>query len=460
MRMQTRVFAVSGLLACLAATAPGQITITSTDLDSIFAVGHSLANKIDKVTSTLNVGHHGSTSWDFSALRNDSSQTLTSVALGTAPFNSWFTGATHVFQTNVSVNLGSSTLPAVAYIYFQLSGNVLNLGIGATVTGTLATAHSWNAPADTFYALPSTYGTTWGSTYLDTTDVLLSGTFLLAEPSSRHRNSFVIDAYGPMTLPGGSVHSALRLKKSDAVSGSVSYIFLAKDGATVQATSANPTGPDTGSIGVVPVSVSWNLNVIALPIQIASFNAVAAAGGKGVLLTWTTKSEINNYGFEVQRSAEAEGEFTTVSGSFIPGHGTTIVPQSYSFDDPGAPAGISYYRLKQTDLDGAVHYTDPAGVTVAGGAAPNVPSAFHIDQNFPNPFNPSTTIRYGLPVRTNVTLSVYNALGQRVATLINGQQDAGIHDARFDASALASGVYFCRIQTPGFVRTLKIDLVK
>ncbi|HTO93285.1 MAG TPA: T9SS type A sorting domain-containing protein [Bacteroidota bacterium] len=461
MKPLARVLMLSAALACLIVQAPAQITITASDLTSIFAVGHSLANKIDKQTSTLDVGQHGSTTWDFSALRNDSSQTLTSVALSSAPFNSWFPTATHVFQTDVTVTIGASNLPAVAYIYFQLSGNVLNLGLGASITGTPATAKSWNIPADLFYALPSTYQTTWTSTYLDTTDVFLSGTFLLAEPSSRHDATYIVDAYGTMTLPGGSVHNALRIKKSDALSGSVGYIFLSNDGATVQATSANPGGTDVGTISVVPGSVSWNLNVLPLPIQLASLHAVQVSGGSGVLITWTTLSEINNYGFEVQRSAQPDAGFSTVPGGFVAGHGTTLEPQTYKYVDAGAPAGVLYYRLKQTDLDGTVHYTDPSAVTtsgIAGGA--DVPAAFSLEQNYPNPFNPATTIRYGLPVRTNVSLAVYNALGQRVATLVDGEQEAGIHEAKLDGSALASGVYFYRIQTPQFVRTLKLDLVK
>jgi len=463
MKGMARLLTIPVAIACMTMQAPGQITITASDLDSIFAVGHSLANKIDNVTTTLNVGVHGSTSWDFSALRSDSSQTLTSIALGSAPFNSWFPTATNVFQTNVTVALGQSNLPAVAYLYFQLSGNVLNLGIGASITGLSVTAHSWNIPADVFYALPSTYGTSWTSAYLDTTDLFLSGSFLGTETSTHHSSTYVVDAYGRMTLPGGSIHDALRIKKSDAISGSVSYIFIARDGATVQATSSNPAGADTGTIGVVASSVSWNLNVIniPLPIQLAAFSAAPAAGGTGVLLTWTTKSEINNYGFEVQRSAHADAGFAAVPGGFIPGHGTTVVPQSYSFTDAGAPAGVSYYRLKQTDLNGTVHYTDPAAVTTRGvGGGPDVPAVFSLGQNYPNPFNPVTTIRYELPFRTSVTLTVYNALGQRVATLVDGTQEAGMHEAKFDGSALASGIYFYRIRTPEFLRTLTLEILK
>jgi hypothetical protein len=89
-----------------------------------------------------------------------------------------------------------------------------------------------------------------------------------------------------------------------------------------------------------------------------------------------------------------------------------------------------------------------------------VPAVFSLGQNFPNPFNPETTIRYTLPSRSHVLLAVYNALGGRVAVLAEGEQESGFHEVRFDGSALASGVYFYRLQSTGFVQTKKLSLLK
>jgi hypothetical protein len=89
-----------------------------------------------------------------------------------------------------------------------------------------------------------------------------------------------------------------------------------------------------------------------------------------------------------------------------------------------------------------------------------VPGAFALDQNFPNPFNPSTTIRYDLPTRAHVTLSIYNTLGQQVATLVNESEEAGYHDMRFDASGLASGVYFYRIRAGEYAGTKKLVVLR
>jgi hypothetical protein len=88
------------------------------------------------------------------------------------------------------------------------------------------------------------------------------------------------------------------------------------------------------------------------------------------------------------------------------------------------------------------------------------PWGYSLSQNYPNPFNPTTTIRYGLPSRSNVMLTVFNTLGQLVATLVNETQDAGYHDARFDGSGVASGVYFYRIQAGTFVQAKKFLLLR
>ena len=81
-------------------------------------------------------------------------------------------------------------------------------------------------------------------------------------------------------------------------------------------------------------------------------------------------------------------------------------------------------------------------------------------QNYPNPFNPSTTIRYALPQRSHVTLSIFNTFGQNVATLVNETQEPGYHDVRFDGSNLASGVYFYRIKADEYAATKKLLLIR
>lgn len=200
-----------------------------------------------------------------------------------------------------------------------------------------------------------------------------------------------------------------------------------------------------------------NENTNPLPVQLTAFTAAFTQQQGGVVLKWTTASETNNYGFDVEKAQDSASNFQTIENSFIKGHGTTIEQHSYTFTDAGSQPGIWYYRLKQTDMDGTVHYSDailPNGVT--GVSDRPLPTVFALDQNYPNPFNPSTTIEFQLPKESRVTLEVYNLIGQRVATLVDEIRAAGYYVQRFDGAHLGSGVYFYRFSTPevSFVRKM------
>jgi len=190
-----------------------------------------------------------------------------------------------------------------------------------------------------------------------------------------------------------------------------------------------------------------------LPITLSSLSATYVSAGM-VRVDWTTETETDNYGFEVQKSADTIGNYATIPNSFIPGHGTTIVPHSYSYTDSSASAGVWYYRLKQIDNDGTINYTDGVQVEVLTSVEEiPVPTVFALDQNYPNPFNPSTKIEFALPSESHVRLEVFNMLGQRVALLVDEVRHIGYYSVKFDAgplgpnsSGLASGLYFYRLQ--------------
>ncbi len=204
----------------------------------------------------------------------------------------------------------------------------------------------------------------------------------------------------------------------------------------------------------------WEITGAPLPVQIASFTATMS-NNRDVLLSWRTLSEVNNYGFECQRAFERRGPYYTIPGSFIAGHGTTTVPHDYSFVDTTAEQRTWFYRLKQMDFDGAVHYTEPVEInTVTGVVAQTVPAEFSLSQNYPNPFNPTTTIRYALPAVTDVQLEVYNTLGQRVAVLVDGKQGAGYHDVEFKATGIPSGIYYYRLKAGNEITARKMILMK
>jgi hypothetical protein len=188
-----------------------------------------------------------------------------------------------------------------------------------------------------------------------------------------------------------------------------------------------------------------------LPVELTSFTSTASA--EGVTLMWTTASEINNHGFEVERSYDGN-IFENVG--FVNGHGTSTEIHNYSFTDiPENKAnGIFYYRLKQVDMNGQSTYSKVLTVKI------DIPREFSLAQNFPNPFNPTTTIKYTVPQNGPVTIKLYDITGREVSTLVNEVQSVGSYDLKFDASGLASGVYFYRMVAKDFVSVKKMSILK
>ena len=180
----------------------------------------------------------------------------------------------------------------------------------------------------------------------------------------------------------------------------------------------------------------------------ASFSASVNQGI--VTLSWSTASETNNHGFEIQRSDA--NEFLTIG--FVSGNGTTTEIHNYSFTDRYVIAGSYNYRLKQVDYNGTSSYSEVINVDVT------VPVQFELSQNYPNPFNPSTTINFSIPQSSVVTLKVFNTLGQEVNTLINQNMESGVHSISFDASELNSGIYFYRLEAGQFSEVRKMTLIK
>lgn len=199
-----------------------------------------------------------------------------------------------------------------------------------------------------------------------------------------------------------------------------------------------------------------------LPVTLTSFTGIAAQGG--TTLHWSTASETNNYGYEVERRDGANGAWTRLG--FVAGHGTTVAPQSYEYADAQLGEGQYAYRLKQIDLDGTGHNSESIVVTVAAGVTgvssqEHVPQTTTLAQNFPNPFNPSTLIEFTLAANGPAKLVVYDMLGREVAILADGQFTSGVrHSVHFDGSRLTSGVYFYRLTADGKSLVHSLTLTK
>lgn len=195
----------------------------------------------------------------------------------------------------------------------------------------------------------------------------------------------------------------------------------------------------------------WLTDLLQVPVELTSFSAEASSDG--VLLKWSTATELNNLGFEVERSIDGT-EFYTVA--FVQGAGTTTEGKDYSYTDEIDYKGgeIFYYRLKQVDLDGRIEYSDIVEVTF------DVPKDFVLHQNYPNPFNPSTTIKFALPKTSQVEIKVFDLTGQEVITLVNEVKEAGTYEIKFDARNLASGIYVYRMTAGNFTSVKKLSVLK
>ncbi|MCZ6776567.1 MAG: T9SS type A sorting domain-containing protein, partial [Ignavibacteria bacterium] len=202
-----------------------------------------------------------------------------------------------------------------------------------------------------------------------------------------------------------------------------------------------------------------------LPIQLSSFTGIYISANS-VQLNWITITEVNNYGFFVERRRVNQHTFVELPNSFIPGHGTTLIRHSYTYTDNSANGEMWYYRLRQVDLDGTVHHTDGIRVDVLTDVEVEpLPTVYALEQNYPNPFNPSTQIQFALPQESRVRLEVFNIIGERVANLVDETRPVGYYSEQFDATGLASGLYFYRIQALGpsgesFVQSKKLLLLR
>ncbi|MGE5401604.1 MAG: T9SS type A sorting domain-containing protein [Ignavibacteriales bacterium] len=205
-----------------------------------------------------------------------------------------------------------------------------------------------------------------------------------------------------------------------------------------------------------PRTLSYTLATYTdpMPVEMNSFSARMSEDA--VVLSWNTATEVNNYGFEIERKQQSQ-DWQKVG--FIEGHGNSNSQKSYTFIDKSLAGGKLYYRLKQVDNDGSYKYYDEISVTV------DLPKEFKLMQNRPNPFNPETAIKFQIPVKSFVSIRIYDLLGKEVMTLLNEEKPSGSHIVYWNGKnnngvTVPSGMYLYRLSAGNFVETKKMNFVK
>ncbi len=205
----------------------------------------------------------------------------------------------------------------------------------------------------------------------------------------------------------------------------------------------------TACVDGIRVATSWNL--APLPVEMNSLSA--RAHSLNTVLKWTTSTEVNNFGFDIERKT---GTTDWSKVGFVRGTGTSSTLHCYLFTDNVGQAGSYSYRIKQIDKDGSFRYSSTTEVEV--GAVARILS---LGDNYPNPFNPATSIEFSVPTDGRVTLKIYNMLGQEVANLFDGVVVAGsLQKVSFNANRLASGAYFSRLDFNGTSLVKRMLLMK
>ncbi len=439
--------------------------ITMTSGSSPLIEGNTLANNNTKGTSALNqisIGLQGNNS---PIIRNNIIYGGTSIPTG--GISLWVSGASafsnaviegnEIFNNAFGITLLSSSNGIINAIVKnnKIYNNNINPNAQVSGSGINVNGSPTNQPIITGNEI---FGNWWGITIQNGTTVQAGpnpniGNVENADTTDDGMNIFynnvqgidTFDVYNNCTNDVFAQNNDWRVYDSTSIE---QHVFHKVDNAA------------HGLIKFVPFSSQ-------IPVELTSFSANVVDGN--ISLNWITATELNNLGFEIQKSPSPtpslkEGaleQFNWQPIGFVNGNGTSTDIKNYTFSDLKPLEGKNYYRLKQLDFDGSFEYSKIIEVDF------NLPIKFSLEQNYPNPFNPITTIKYSIPAvisngegNLNVTLKVYDVLGNEIATLVNEVKPSGSYEVSFDASQISSGVYYYRINTGNIVETKKMVLLK
>jgi len=256
---------------------------------------------------------------------------------------------------------------------------------------------------------------------------------------------------------GGTLLATLRFSKVGADWGTVHIVTEAEgDGFGTMITNYPPP-----EYQPVQLTIAYPSSDISLPVQMTEMKATASARD-GIVLTWTTESEVNNAGFYVWRSESENGRYQKLSAVLISGQGNSSSKTGYHFSDPTAkPGKIYWYKIEAVSSNGESEFHGPISVS----SQDLIPHEFALTQNFPNPFNPVTVAGYDLPEDSRVLIRVFSMLGKEVKILVDQQKQAGKHPVSWDGTdnqgvLVPSGIYFLQMQAGSFSCVRKMTYIR
>lgn len=362
----------------------------------------------------------------------------------------------NVTVSNLSLNSGNLVTASNS---ISVGTSISNIGLLSSSNGkVLGNLNRWlsNASTNVFPVGP----TASEFTPVVLSNIIGSGSFSISAVDGIHPNANGTD-YLQMywKLTNGGISSAdveFHYLDSDVVGDEESYELYKYNGNWIPIAPFNlNTITNIASVSGVTAFSDWTLGIDnPLPVELTSFTASII--NNKVKLNWSTATEINNFGFDVERSLMLNGNPTNewIKIGFVNGNGNSNSNKYYSYIDDHINAGKYSYRLKQIDNDGQFEYSSNVNIDLG------LPKEFTLNQNYPNPFNPSTTINFSLPAASFVRLKVFNLLGEEVRTIIDDFKEAGTYSVNFEASDLNSGIYLYRMEAGSYIQTRKMTLIK
>jgi hypothetical protein len=467
-RTRNALTIVKGTLNCgtFNITGSGSFVISS---DATLQIGSTSGISLSGTTGNIRVTGTRSFNQFANYIYNGSSAQVTGNGLPAAVKNLTINNAAGVtLSSNVSVS-GMLNLVTGNLI---TNSNTLSLGTSVTNLGTLniisgkliGNFNRWLSNSTNILFPVGTSTTKY--TPIELNNVIGSGSFTVNAIAGVHPNSpgpNVLQMYWKLTNAGlTSADLTFNYLDADVVGDENQYELGRYNGISWDIISPiilNTTN-NTASIAGINSFSDWTLGEDGnLPVELTSF--YASTIGLTVKLSWKTATEINNYGFDIERMSNVKSQTSNVweKIGFVNGYGNSNSPKSYFFEDKSLLAGKYQYRLKQVDTDGQFTYSSILAVDLA------TPKEFSLEQNYPNPFNPITTIKFTIPETNHVKIKVFNLLGEEIVTLINEVKEAGSHTVQFDASSFNSGIYLYKIEATStggktFVQTKKMTLIK